>query len=116
MVQRHIFIDIVGQQQLLLMELMMMMMQLVLMGTVRRLADVEGVERIGRIGGQDGRRECGCQYAIITDYHRRADRAIHMVHAVGRDGDITECLAGRPLAQILNGSGLKGREGGRVVC
>lgn len=108
MIQRHIFIDIVGQQQLLLLLLMeLLMMLLMLVGTVRRLAYVERIERIGRIGGQHGRRECGRQYAIITDDHRCADRAVHMVHAIGRDGDITQCLTGRPFAQILNGSGLQ---------
>lgn len=111
MIQRHIFIDIVGQEQLLLLLLMeLLMMLLMLMGTVRRLAYVERIERIGRIGGQHGRRECGRQYAIITDGHRCADRAVHMVHAIGRDGDITQCLTGRPFAQILNGSGLQVRE------
>lgn len=119
MIQRHIFIDIVGQQQLLLLLMELLMVLLMLVGTVRRLANVERIERIGRIGGQHGRRECGRQYAIITDDHRCADRAVHMVHAIGRDGDITQCLTGRPFAQILNGSGLKGvsereREGERL--
>lgn len=30
-----------------------------------------------------------------------------MVHAIGRDGDITQRLAGCPFAQILDGSGLQ---------
>lgn len=107
MIQRHIFIDIVGQEQLLLLLMELLMMLLMLMGTVRRLAYVERIERIGRIGGEHGRRECGRQYAIITDDHRCADRAVHMVHAIGCDGDITQCLTGRPFAQILNGSGLQ---------
>lgn len=97
MVQRHIFIDIVGQLALVAMG----------MGAVRGLAQVLGIKSIHGIGGEDGRREGGREDAIIPNHQGGAHRGVHVMHAIRRDGDITQRLAGCPLPQILDGSGLE---------
>jgi len=98
MVQRHIFVNVVRDEGLRM---------VVVPGAVRRLAQILGVEGVDGIGGEDGRRQGRGQDAILADDHGGAHRGVHVVHAIRRDGDITQSLAGCPLPQILDGSGLK---------